>query len=94
MVGCGAKPDPMVLGQRAAKAIPLQSSPSEVSIYLTGQKIEHSEYKRDAIEGRFVLAEIYDSRWKWAHTDFLVIFRFDEHDHLIAADVREDHKGP
>jgi hypothetical protein len=94
LAGCGSGPDPMALGQSMAKAVPLKSTPAQVLGYLSGEKIEHSEYMKNPIAGNSILATIYDSKWKWTHTNCLVIFSFDEHDRLIAADVREDHKGP
>ena len=94
LLGCGTRPDTKVLGQGLAKAVALTSTPAEVEGYLSRRKIEHSEYRRDAIAGNFILATIYDSKWSWTHTNCLVIFRFDQRDRLIEADVREDHKGP
>ncbi len=94
LFGCGTKPDPKILGQSVAKAVPLQSTPAQVLSYLSGQKIEHSAYKKDAIAGNSILATVPDSRWGWTRTNCMIIFRFDEHDRLIASDVREDHEGP
>jgi hypothetical protein len=72
----------------------MHSTPAQVLSYLSGRKIEHSEYRRDATAGNFILATIPDSRWGWVKTNCLVLFQFDDHDRLMSSDVREDHEGP
>lgn len=96
LVGCGGgKADPKAVEQRLAKAIPLQSSRSQVLDYLDGHKIEHSEYLRDVTRGNSIKAMIRDkSRWGLVKTNYSVVFRFDDHDRLVSYDVSPAYTGP
>jgi hypothetical protein len=96
LLGCGqARPNAKAVERHLAKAVPLQSTPAQVLVYLNGQKIEHSQYLRDAVQGNSVQAVIRDmSKWDIVKTDCGIVFRFDDHDRLVAYDVREHYTGP
>ena len=85
----------MDVERRLTRAIPLQSTPAQVIDYLNREKIEHSQYLRDSAQGNSILAVIRD-KYKWAivKTDYGITFRFDDHDRLIAFEVREHYTGP
>ena len=96
LLGCGpAKPNAKTVERDLAKTVPLQSTPAEVLNYLTAQKIEHSQYVRDAARGNLIYAVIRDqSKWDIVKTDCGIVFRFDNHDRLVSYDVREHYTGP
>jgi hypothetical protein len=96
LVGCGpAGPNAKDVERDLAKTLPLQSTPTYVLDYLNRGKIEHSQYVRDAVQGNSIQAVIRDqSKWAIVKTDCGVVFRFDDHDRLIAYDVREHYTGP
>src|SRR5881396_1826257 len=95
-LGCGSvKENQITIRQRLATTIPLQSSPTQVLDYLDRQKIEHSQYIRDAAEGNSIKAISRDgSNWSVVKTNYSVVFRFDDHDRLVAYDVRPGNTGP
>jgi hypothetical protein len=94
--GCwSAKADPKAVERRLAAAVPLQSAPGQVLDYLNSQKIEHSEYLRDATHGNSIKAMIPDkSKWTMVKTGYSVLFRFDSHDRLVGYEVRPAYTGP
>ncbi len=96
LTGCGpAKPNAKAVERELAKAVPLQSTPAQVLNYLTVQKIEHSQFLRDAAQGNLIHAVVRDqSKWDIVKTDCSIVFRFDDHDRLVAYDVRERYTGP
>jgi hypothetical protein len=96
LLGCGpAKPDAKAVERDIAKAVRLQSNPMQVLDYLSEQKIEHSQYLRDAAQGNTIQAVVRDrSKWDIVKTDCGIVFRFDNHDRLVAFDVREQYTGP
>jgi hypothetical protein len=96
LIGCGpARPNAEDVRQDLAKALPLQSTPSQVIDYLSREKIEHSEYLRDPMQGNSIKAAVRDkSKWNIVKTDCCILFRFDEHDRLVAYEVRERYTGP
>jgi hypothetical protein len=96
LLGCGpASPNAKDVERDLAKAVPLQSTPTQVLDYLNMRKIEHSQYARDAVQGNSILAVIRDqSRWAIVKTDYGIRFLFNDHDHLVAYDVREHYTGP
>ncbi|MGI9072742.1 MAG: hypothetical protein ACR2JB_15855 [Bryobacteraceae bacterium] len=84
-----------IVEQRLAAAIPANSTAAEVLDYLNGQRIEHSQYLRNATNGNSIKAMIRKpSRWSLVKTDYAVIFRFDERDRLIAYHLRPAYTGP
>jgi hypothetical protein len=96
LLGCGSvKPSAKDVERDLTKAVPLQSTPVQVLDYLSGQKIEHSQYLRDAVQGNSIHAVVRDtSKWAIVKTDCGIVFRFDDHDRLVAYDVREHYTGP
>jgi hypothetical protein len=89
------RPNAKAVEHGLANAVPLQSSPNQVLDYLSVRKIEHSQYLRDPVQGNSILAVIRDqSKWAIVRTDCGIVFRFDNHDRLIAYDVRERYTGP
>jgi hypothetical protein len=68
---------------------------AQVLDYFTVQKVEHSQYVRDAIQGHLVRAVIREqSIWAIVKTDCSIVFRFDDHDRHMAYEVRERLTGP
>jgi hypothetical protein len=96
LVGCAStKPSAQAVEQTLSKAVPLQSTPGQVLDYLSRQKIEHSQYLRDAVKGNSIQAVIRDtSKWDIVKTDCGIVFQFNDHDRLLAFDVRERYTGP
>jgi len=96
LLGCGpAKPNAKDIERDLANSVPLQSTPAQVLDYLTAQKIEHSQFIRDATQGNLIHAEIRDqSKWNIVKTDCGILFRFDDHDRLISYEVSEHYTGP
>jgi hypothetical protein len=96
MIGCGpARPDAKAIQQQLSGAVPLQSSLQQVSDYLNKQKIEHSDYLRDADRGYLIKAMVRDrSKWSLVRTDCGIEFRFDKDGHLLKYEVREHYTGP
>jgi len=96
LVGCGpARPSAEVVKRDLSTAVPLQSTPAQVLTYLTRQRIEHTEYNRDARQGNLIHAVVRDrSRWNIVKTDCSITFHFDDRDRLVAFDVREWLTGP
>lgn len=90
LTGCGhVKPDSAGVQRNLVAAIPLHSTPAQVLSYLDTQKIGHSTYRRDAESGNRIEAAVFV---KTPHTlvnpNYDVVFRFDDHDRLIACDVQ------
>ena len=96
LLGCGpASPNAKDVERDLAKAVPLHSTPAQVLDYLREQKIEHSQYLRDAVQGNSIQAIIRDtSKWNIVKADCGIVFRFDNHDQLVAFDVRGRYTGP
>jgi len=96
LVGCGSdRPDPMVAGRDLAKGVALQSTPAQVLDYLSSKSVEHSQYLRDSLQGNLIYASIRDTnKWAIVKDDCGIVFRFDDHDRLAKADVREYLTGP
>ena len=96
LLACGpASPNAKDVERDLAKAVPLRSTPVQVLDYLREQKIEHSQYLRDAVQGNSIQAIIRDtSKWNIVKTDCGIVFRFSDHDRLVAIDVRERYTGP
>ncbi len=90
--GCNSvRKNPEAVAQSVARGIPLQSTPARVLNYLDGQKIRHSPYKRDAIEAGIP----HDtSKWELVYTSYGIVFRFDDHNRLIATEVHPRYTGP
>jgi hypothetical protein len=87
--------DQKAIERRLAAAVPLQRTASQVLDFLTDEKIEHSDYLRDAIEGNSIRAIIRDqSRWRPVKTNYSIVFRFDSRDRLTGYDVRPVYTGP
>jgi hypothetical protein len=96
LLGCGsAKPNAKDVERDLTKTVPLKSTATQVLDYLTRQKIEHSQYVRDATQGNLIHAEIRDqSKWEIVRTDCGIVFRFDDHDRLVSYEVSEHYTGP
>jgi hypothetical protein len=96
LLGCESRQtDTKAVEQRLETAIPLQSSPGQVLNYLEDQRIEHSQYQRDALSGNSIKAAIRGkSKWEIVRTDYGIDFWFDKHDRLSSIDVRPKYTGP
>ena len=96
LVGCGpVKPSTDDLKRDLAAAVPLQSTPTQVLTYLTRQRIEHSQYLHDAVQGNTIHAIVRDrSKWDIVRTDCNITFQFDDRDRLVGFQVRERLTGP
>ena len=97
LLGCSSvKTNPKVVAQDLVHAIPLQSTPAKVIDYLNGHKVEHSQYKRDAVKGNSIEAIVRYDRSEWAvvHTSYGIVFRFDDNNRLIACEVHPEYTGP
>jgi hypothetical protein len=97
VLGCGHTPtDAKAVKQRLAAAIPPQATPAEVLDYLNSQKLEHSQYQQDLATGRSIRSGIREtpSWFTIIRTDYGIVFRFDDHDHLVGYDVTPRYTGP
>jgi len=78
-----------------AKAVELQSNPTQVLNYLSGQNIEHSAYIRDHEKGSSITAIVRDhSKWNIVKVNCGIVFNFDNNDRLTSYEVREHFTGP
>jgi hypothetical protein len=90
LTGCGhLKQDTAGAQQNLVAAVPLHSTGAQVVTYLDAQKIRHSTYRRDTEAGNRIEASVLVKRpHAIVNPSYDVIFRFDDHDHLIACDVQ------
>jgi hypothetical protein len=90
----GAKTDPEAIKQRIVTAVPLRSTPAQVLAYLSGQKIEHTQYVPGGADGRSITARMRDGKWSIVQTTYIIRFFFDAENHLVDIHIRRVYTGP
>lgn len=95
VLACGSgNVNSAAIEKQLAAAIPPGATVDHVVEYLNLEKVEHSEYRRDATP-RTISAMIRDeSRFALVKTSYQIVFHFDEHDRLVSYSVRPVYTGP
>jgi hypothetical protein len=84
------------LAMNVASRAQLQSTPDQVLDYLNNQKIEHSQYQRDAAKGNMISAVLRHDSTPWAliKTDYKIVFHFDGQNRFTRSEIYEVYTGP
>jgi hypothetical protein len=100
LLGCGpvpVRPNAKAVERDLANAVLIQSTTTEVLEYLSGKKIEYSQYVRDGAQGNLIRAAIREDRKSGlVTTECLIVFRFDDHDRFVSytyASTIQGHKS-
>ncbi len=85
---------PRLTNEQIAGAVPLGASPMQVMAFLDSKHIEHFGYEVNQDKKRYITARSRGSNWSIVREDHVVIFRFDDADHLIAKEPHVWLTGP